>query len=57
LGQHRVGVVWGVGCCLAVGQTGGNTWLFSMSGIPLTFATGIIVPFIEGGRHAGTIRA
>lgn len=38
-----VGVVWGVGCFVLVGDAGGYTWPWAMYGIPLIFATGIIV--------------
>lgn len=37
-----VGVVWGVGCFVVVGETGGYTWPWAMYGIPLIFATGIV---------------
>ena len=51
------GVAWGAGCYLVVGEEGGYTWPWAMYGIPLIFATGIIVSLLEGGRHAGEIRA
>ena len=38
-----VGVVWGVGCFVLVGDAGGYTWPWAMYGIPLIFATGIVV--------------
>ena len=37
-----VGVVWGAGSFLIVGEPGGYTWTWAMYGIPLIFATGII---------------
>jgi len=39
-----VGVVWGVGTFLVVGESGGYTWPWAMYGIPLIFATGVLVP-------------
>lgn len=41
-----VGVVWGVGCFLVVGEAGGYTWAWAMYGIPLIFATGIVVSLL-----------
>lgn len=38
-----VGVVWGTGTFLVVGEAGGYTWPWAMYGIPLIFATGIVV--------------
>jgi len=38
-----VGVAWGVGSFLVVGESGGYTWPWAMYGIPLIFATGVIV--------------
>lgn len=35
-----VGVMWGVGCYLVVGEAGGYTWPWAMYGIPLIFLTG-----------------
>ncbi|WP_309672803.1 hypothetical protein [Gemmatimonas sp.] len=41
-----VGVVWGAGCYLVVGEAGGYTWPWAMYGIPLIFATGIITSLL-----------
>ncbi len=41
-----VGVVWGVGCYLVVGEAGGYTWPWAMYGIPLIFATGIVTSLL-----------
>lgn len=41
-----VGVAWGVGCYLVVGEAGGYTWPWAMYGIPLIFATGIITSLL-----------
>lgn len=38
-----VGLVWGVGCFVVVGEAGGYTWPWAMYGFPLIFGTGIIV--------------
>ena len=35
-----VGVAWGVGCFVVVGEAGGYTWPWAMGGVPLIFATG-----------------
>jgi len=38
-----VGVAWGIGCFVVIGEAGGYTWPWAMYGIPLTFLTGIVV--------------
>ena len=38
-----VGVAWGVGTFVVVGEDGGYTWPWAMYGIPLIFATGFVV--------------
>lgn len=48
-----VGFAWGVGCFLLVGEAGGYTWPWAIYGIPLIFATGILVSLATsrpGGR-------
>lgn len=45
-----VGVAWGVGCFVVVGEAGGYTWPWAMYGIPLIFATGIVVS-LATSRH------
>lgn len=42
-----VGVVWGVGCFLVVGEEGGYTWPWAMYGIPLIFLTGVVVSLVD----------
>lgn len=42
-----VGVVWGVGSFVIVGEAGGYTWTWAMYGIPLIFATGIVVSLLD----------
>lgn len=41
-----VGVAWGVGCFVVVGERGGYTWPWAMYGIPLIFITGIVVSLL-----------
>jgi SSS family solute:Na+ symporter len=41
-----VGVCWGVGCFVVVGEAGGYTWPWAMYGIPLIFATGVTVSLL-----------
>lgn len=42
-----VGVVWGIGCFVVVGEAGGYTWPWAMYGIPLIFATGVGVSLLS----------
>ncbi|MBM4186735.1 MAG: hypothetical protein FJ206_05415 [Gemmatimonadetes bacterium] len=46
-----VGVAWGVGCFLVVGEAGGYTWPWAIYGIPLIFAVGIGVSLATGRRQ------
>jgi Na+/proline symporter len=41
-----VGVAWGLGCFLVVGEAGGYTWPWAMYGIPLILATGVVVSLL-----------
>lgn len=41
-----VGVVWGVGCFVVVGEAGGYTWPWAIYGLPLIFGTGIGVSLL-----------
>lgn len=45
------GIVWGVGTFVVVGESGGYTWPWAMYGIPLIFATGIVVSLVDGARR------
>ncbi|MDZ4675177.1 MAG: hypothetical protein SGI84_12030 [Gemmatimonadota bacterium] len=45
-----VGVAWGVGCFVVVGEAGGYTWPWAIYGIPLIFATGGIVTLLSDRR-------
>ena len=47
-----VGLVWGVGCFVVVGEAGGYTWPWAMYGIPLIFGTGIIVSLATPATRA-----
>lgn len=38
-----VGVVWGIGCYVKLGDAGGYTWPWAMYGVPLIFVTGVVV--------------
>jgi SSS family solute:Na+ symporter len=51
-----VGVVWGVGCYVVVGDAGGYTWPWAIYGIPLIFATGALVSLLTPGSR-GVSRA
>lgn len=45
-----VGVAWGVGCFVVVGEAGGYTWPWAIYGIPLIFATGIVGSLVGAKR-------
>ena len=47
-----VGVAWGVGCYVVIGEAGGYTWPWAMYGIPLIFATGIITSLCTSTTRA-----
>jgi solute:Na+ symporter, SSS family len=47
-----VGVLWGVGSFLVVGESGGYTWPWAMYGVPLIFLTGIGVSLATSPREA-----
>jgi len=49
-----VGVAWGIGCFLVVGEAGGYTWPWAMYGLPLIFGTGIVVSLLTAPRAAAT---
>jgi Na+/proline symporter len=46
-----VGVAWGAGSFVIVGESGGYTWPWAMYGIPLIFATGIVVSLATPAGH------
>jgi Na+/proline symporter len=46
-----VGVAWGVGTFVIVGEAGGYTWPWAMYGMPLIFATGIVVSLATPAGH------
>ncbi|MCC6245601.1 MAG: hypothetical protein IT353_22410 [Gemmatimonadaceae bacterium] len=41
-----IGVAWGVGCFVLVGEAGGYTWPWAMGGVPLIFITGVSVSLL-----------
>jgi solute:Na+ symporter, SSS family len=43
-----VGMAWGVGSFVVLGDAGGYTWTWAMYGIPLIFATGLVVSLLTG---------
>ena len=43
-----VGIAWGVGSFVLVGEDGGYTWPWAMYGIPLIFGTGVAVSLATG---------
>lgn len=45
------GVLWGVGCFVVVGESGGYTWPWAMYGIPLIFGTGVVVSLLTTGNR------
>jgi Na+/proline symporter len=47
-----VGVLWGAGSYVMLGEAGGYTWTWAMYGIPLIFVTGIVTSLFDGA-HAG----
>jgi hypothetical protein len=49
-----VGVAWGVGCYLYVGEAGGYTWPWAMYGIPLIFGVGIVTSLLTATRAEPT---
>jgi SSS family solute:Na+ symporter len=42
-----VGVIWGAGSFVVIGEEGGYTWPWAMYGVPLIFLTGIIVSLAD----------
>jgi Na+/proline symporter len=47
-----VGICWGIGCFVVVGEAGGYTWPWAIYGLPITFGTGIIVSLLTRGAPA-----
>ena len=41
-----VGVSWGVGCFVVVGEDGGYTWPWAIYGVPLIFGVGVLVSLL-----------
>jgi solute:Na+ symporter, SSS family len=49
-----VGIAWGVGAFVVVGEAGGYTWPWAIYGIPLIFGTGIIGSLLTRGESASS---
>ena len=49
-----IGVAWGIGCFVVVGEKGGYTWPWAMYGLPLIFVTGVAVSLVTSphAEHA-----
>jgi SSS family solute:Na+ symporter len=47
-----VGVLWGIGSFVLVGEEGGYTWPWAMYGVPLVFATGTAVSLATRRRRS-----
>ncbi len=46
-----VGIAWGVGCFLAIGDAGGYTWAWAIYGVPAIFIAGVVVSLsTQSGR-------
>jgi Na+/proline symporter len=41
-----LGLIWGIGCYLYLGDDGGYTWFWAAYGIPLIFVSGVIGSFL-----------
>lgn len=49
-----VGIGWGAGAFIVLGDAGGYTWTWVIYGVPLIFATGIVVTLVSRpGRRSG----
>lgn len=46
-----VGMLWGIGSFVALGDEGGYTWVWAMYGIPLIFASGVAVSLSDQSRQ------
>jgi Na+/proline symporter len=52
-----VGIAWGVGAFLVIGESGGYTWTWAIYGIPLIFATGVVVSLATATHARGLTAA
>ena len=52
-----VGIAWGAGAFLVVGEAGGYTWVWAIYGVPLIFATGIAVSLLSRPHRRGAAGA
>ncbi len=46
-----VGIAWGTGAFIVVGEAGGYTWTWAMYGVPLILATGVAVSLMSTPRQ------
>lgn len=44
------GIAWGAGSFVVIGEAGGYTWTWAIYGIPLIFATGVVVSLLTPSR-------
>lgn len=51
-----VGVAWGVGSFVIIGEAGGYTWTWAIYGIPLIFAAGLVTSWLDGMHPPPSIR-
>ena len=51
-----VGIAWGAGAFLVIGDAGGYTWVWAMYGVPLIFAVGVAVSLVSP-QHRSAGRA
>ena len=50
-----VGVGWGAGAFIIVGESGGYTWTWAIYGVPLIFITGITVSLLTTPRRTAAL--
>ena len=48
-----VGIAWGAGAFLVIGEAGGYTWIWAIYGVPLIFATGVSVSLAFSASSVG----
>jgi Na+/proline symporter len=50
-----VGVAWGAGAFLVLGEAGGYTWVWAIYGVPLIFAVGVVVSLATSRRRSARL--
>ncbi len=50
-----VGIAWGAGSFLVIGEAGGYTWIWAMYGVPLIFAVGVVVSLATSRRRSARL--